>query len=202
MLKALLFEPVPIHWPQLAVLAIGSIAFFVMLIWTIRSARSAEKSVEAKSGTSRIGILIQSLGIFCVWFGPARLMEAPVTLGAILVALTVAALMFSATSIFRAAASEMGKNWSFIARTRGDHELVKSGPFAYVRHPIYVCLFLWMVAAALGMGHLAGLLVGVPLYFIGTMIRVREEEKLLRDAFGGAYDAYAAQVKRFVPRVF
>jgi protein-S-isoprenylcysteine O-methyltransferase Ste14 len=202
MLKALLFEPYPIYWPQLAVLAVGSFIGFTVLIWSTRSARSAEKTKEAKSTTSRLGIMIQGLGIFVAWFGPMQLREEPVTLGAILAALVVAALLLSSTSIFRASVTEMGKNWSFVARTREDHQLVQSGPFAYVRHPIYSCLFLWMIAAALGMGHLAGLLVAVPLFIVGTMIRVLEEEKLLRNAFGTAYDDYAARVKRFIPSVW
>jgi protein-S-isoprenylcysteine O-methyltransferase Ste14 len=52
---------------------------------------------------------------------------------------------------------------------------------------------------ALAFGHWRGLAIGVPLYWIGTAIRVREEEKLLRAQFGQAYETYAARVKRFVP---
>ena len=42
-------------------------------------------------------------------------------------------------------------------------------------------------------------LIGVPLFALGTWIRVAEEERLLRRHFGEAYDAYAARVPRFVP---
>ena len=45
------------------------------------------------------------------------------------------------------------------------------------------------------------LILGVPLYWIGTVLRIVEEEKLLRAQFGEAYDAYAARVKRFLPGI-
>ncbi|WP_163312237.1 methyltransferase family protein, partial [Enterobacter cloacae] len=73
------------------------------------------------------------------------------------------------------------------------------GPFAWIRNPIYTALFVFMLAMALGFGHWRGLIIGVPLYWIGTWMRVRREEKLLRAQFGAAYDAYAARVKRFIP---
>ena len=96
----------------------------------------------------------------------------------------------------------MGRNWSLVARTRADHQLVEAGPFAYIRHPIYSALFLLMPAMALAFGHVAHLVLSVPLYAIGTWLRVGEEERLLRATFGSRYDAYAARVKRFLPGVF
>ncbi|RYY33410.1 MAG: isoprenylcysteine carboxylmethyltransferase family protein, partial [Sphingomonadales bacterium] len=71
--------------------------------------------------------------------------------------------------------------------------------FAAIRHPIYTGLFAFMLAMAVAFGHWRGLILGVPLYWIGTWMRVSIEERLLRDQFGAAYDAYASRVKRFVP---
>jgi protein-S-isoprenylcysteine O-methyltransferase Ste14 len=93
----------------------------------------------------------------------------------------------------------MGRNWSLEARTREDHELIVSGPFALIRHPIYTGMFAFLLAMAIAFGHWRGLILGVPLFWIGTMMRVTREEKLLRAQFGTSYDAYAARVKRFVP---
>ena len=76
------------------------------------------------------------------------------------------------------------------------------GPFAYVRHPIYVAMFLFTIALAIAFGHGARLLIGLPIFAIGTWMRISREEKLLRDMFGASYDAYAARVKRFVPGIF
>jgi len=58
---------------------------------------------------------------------------------------------------------------------------------------------LLLLALAVGLGAEWRLIVALPLYALGTWLRVAEEEKLLRTAFGADYDAYAARVKRFVP---
>ena len=96
----------------------------------------------------------------------------------------------------------MGQNWSLVARTRSDHKLVERGPFALMRHPIYVALFGLMIATGLALGHPWNLLLAAPIYWWGTLQRVAIEERLLRDAFGSAYDDYARRVKRFVPGVW
>ena len=96
----------------------------------------------------------------------------------------------------------MGRNWSVVARTRSDHELVTGGPFAHVRHPIYTALGLFLVGLAIATGNAARLLIGLPVYAIGTWLRIAEEERLLRAMFGARYDDYAARVKRFVPGLF
>jgi protein-S-isoprenylcysteine O-methyltransferase Ste14 len=96
----------------------------------------------------------------------------------------------------------MGRNWSVVARTRSDHELVTTGPFAWLRHPIYTALALLLIALSIAYGNAARLILALPIYALGTWLRIAEEERLLRDAFGAAYDAYAARVRRFVPGVF
>ncbi len=109
--------------------------------------------------------------------------------------------MAGAVLLFAAATAEMGRNWSLIARTRKDHELVTSGPFAHVRHPIYTAMSLFLLSLALSFGHERSLIWGLPLFAGGTWLRVREEERLLRASFGSAYDDYAAHVKRFLPGI-
>ena len=71
-----------------------------------------------------------------------------------------------------------------------------------MRHPIYVALFLFMLAMAIAYGHTRHLILGVPVYALATWFRIRHEEGLLRAQFGADYDGYAARVKRFVPGVF
>lgn len=59
-----------------------------------------------------------------------------------------------------------------------------------------------LLAMATAFGHWRGLMLGLPLFAWGTWIRVVEEEALLHARFGPQYEAYAARVKRFVPRIF
>jgi protein-S-isoprenylcysteine O-methyltransferase Ste14 len=141
-------------------------------------------------------------GFFATGFGPVRAILAPTGAAALAEAFAVAALLAAAVLLFAAAAGAMGSNWSLIARTRADHQLVTNGVFARLRHPIYLAMTLFLLALAIGLGHEANLLAGAPCFALGTWIRVREEEKLLRAQFAAAYDDYAARVKRFVPGLF
>jgi protein-S-isoprenylcysteine O-methyltransferase Ste14 len=114
-------------------------------------------------------------------------------------ALAVAALMGGSVLLFVAATRAMGANWSVVARMREGHELVTGGIFARLRHPIYTGMALFLIALAVAFGHERNLILGAPLFLLGTWIRVHEEESLLRAEFGQAYEAYALRVKRFVP---
>ena len=195
-----IFAATPIGTPQLVILVLG---FLVLALTTIRSRRAA-RAPDAGNGGRRslqsiVGIVVQGIGIGCAGFGgiqPSLAWDAPAALMGAIVTLL---FMGAACWIFVAAVNAMGKNWSLVARTRGDHELVTDGPFALVRHPIYLCLFLMMIGFAAATGHWGGLIPGIPLFTIGTLMRTSEEERLLRAHFGQAYDDYAARVKRFVP---
>ena len=198
-----MFGSDPVGLPGLAVLGLGFVAFLLSLM----AARSRGRGKPAggggrQSAASWIGILIQGLAIGIVGFGPQRVALDPMSPLALGEALIIGILMAAGIGLFVSASRTMGQNWSIVARTRSDHELVTRGPFAYVRHPIYVALFLSMIALAIAFGHSGRLLFAVPIYAAGTWFRITREERLLRDMFGAEYDAYAGRVKRFVPGLF
>jgi protein-S-isoprenylcysteine O-methyltransferase Ste14 len=191
------FAPQPVGIPGLIVLLVGSALFFAALIRATLS-RDAGDSGK-KSGVSRIGIGLQMAGFAITGFGPVRGSLPPAGPHAIGEAVAVALLMGGAFALFRAATRAMGANWSIAARMRDDHQLVTSGVFARLRHPIYTGMALFLAALAIGLGHYANLIAGVPLFAAGSFLRIREEERLLREKFGAAYDSYAASVRRFIP---
>jgi len=82
-----------------------------------------------------------------------------------------------------------------------DHELVTSGPFRFVRHPIYSAIIALWLSAALGTLNWL-LLVTWPVYVAGVMKPAREEEALLQEKFGEAYEAYVEETGRFLPWVW
>ena len=193
-------HPQPVGLPGLIAFMAGGLLFFASLAWTRVGMHRTEGSAPTKrSGLSRWGILIQMLAFAAVGFGGILLAlpaTSPLALGE---AAAVAALMLLAVGLFTSAARAMGANWSIVARMREGHELVTAGVFAHLRHPIYTAMGTFLIAMAIAFGHEFGLLVALPLFAVGTFIRVREEEKLLRGEFGAAYDVYAARVKRFLP---
>jgi protein-S-isoprenylcysteine O-methyltransferase Ste14 len=95
----------------------------------------------------------------------------------------------------------MGRNW-LVARTRSDHELVTSGPFAHVRHPIYSAMALLLLVLAVGLSNAWRPIVTLQLYAHGAWLHIAEEEKLLHATLGPRFRGYAAGVKRFVRAPF
>lgn len=193
----------PVGLPGIAVMAGGLLAFLLAVL----AARARREPGLAETGAQRsprsmLGIAVQGVGIAIPGFGGPHVTLDPLGGAALVGAAVVAVLMGAAILLFIAASRAMGRNWSLVARTRSDHHLVTTGPFALMRHPIYTALFLVMVANAIAFGHTAHLIVAVPLYALGTWLRVVEEERLLRAMFGSAYTQYAARVRRFFPGVF
>jgi len=197
-----LVDPQPTSLPAFVAMGIGLAAFFLSLSFARKRGEPGRGEEGAKTASSSwIGIGIQALGFMCVGFGPMvirRDSTSPLMLGE---GAAVLLLVLTTLVLFVTSSRAMGKNWSLVARTREDHQLVTWGPFARVRHPIYTGLFCFMIGMAIAFGHYRGLILGIPLYWIGTWIRVAREERLLRAQFGAAYDDYAARVKRFVPGI-
>lgn len=188
----------PVGSPGVAVLNLGPLAFFVALV-RARGRRAPGEARAKRSGRSVAGIAVQGFGLALAAIGGHRVTLDPLGTKALVEAAVVALLMAAAVGLFVAASHAMGRNWSLVARTRDDHALVTTGPFAHVRHPIYVALFLLLLALAVALGHTGKLWFAMPVYALGTALRVREEERLLRAMFGAGYGSYAARVKRFVP---
>jgi protein-S-isoprenylcysteine O-methyltransferase Ste14 len=173
----------------------------LLLIARSRRGPVGSEVTQGRDSGSMLGVAVQALGFLVVGFGPLNLVLGTPSGPAIGEVVLVLALVAAVIWLFSASSRAMGSNWAIVARTRDDHQLVTWGPFAVVRNPIYVALFVWILVMALALGHWRALILGVPLYWIGTWMRVTREEKLLRAQFGAAYDAYAARVKRFVPGV-
>ena len=196
-----LFPVQPVGLTGLALVVVGGLVFFALLLRRSFGAAGGEEGAR-KSGLSRIGILLQMIAFAGTGFGGVHATLPPFSAAAIAGAIAVALLMGGAVLLFAAATRAMGANWSVTARMRADHELVTQGIFARLRHPIYTGMALFLAAEAIAFGHEANLIIGLPLFIAGTWIRISEEERLLRDRFGSGYDAYAREVRRFVPGLF
>jgi protein-S-isoprenylcysteine O-methyltransferase Ste14 len=196
-----LFPVQPVGITGLALVVAGGLVFFALLLRRSFGRADGEEGAR-KSGLSRIGILLQMIAFAGTGFGGVKPALAPFSPAALAGAVAVALLMGGAILLFAAATRAMGANWSVTARTRADHELVTQGVFARLRHPIYTGMALFLAAEAIAFGHEANLLIGLPLFIAGTWIRISEEERLLHERFGASYDAYARQVRRFVPGLF
>jgi protein-S-isoprenylcysteine O-methyltransferase Ste14 len=189
----------PTSVTQIAAFWLLSVAFFASLIWAF--SRKAPESGATRNSRSRVGIVVQAVAIGLAGFGGVRLGLAPFSALAVLGSLAVIALMSGSIALFVASSRALGRNWSVVARTRSDHELIRSGPYARVRHPIYLALLLFLLALAVSMGHWAQLLVAIPLFLAGTKIRTDAEDRLLEQSFGEAFRQYRTGTPAIFPRI-
>lgn len=197
------FPTDPVGLPGLAALAIGLLAFLLALLAARRrGSRHAKSAIATRNRASWIWVAVQGIGMGCTGFGPVRVTLDPLSALALANAVAVLVLVAGSARLFDVSSRTMGRNWALVARTRQDGQLVQSGPFAVIRNPIYVALFGVLLGMAMAWGHMRNLIVAVPVFALGTGMRVRHEEAVLRATFGAAYGDYARRVRRFVPGVF
>ena len=190
----------PVGVPQLVAFALVLAAGSITLIRTLVRSR-APGAAGRSSSRSRLGVALQALGFALTGSGRIDMALPWSSADSLVSTLVVVLIGGTAAGLFRAAATEMGRNWSIVARTRADHQLVRSGPFAIVRHPIYLAMWLCLFSLGVAFGHWLTLLIGLPFFLAGTLIRVREEEKLLRAQFGEDHARYVREIPAFIPYI-
>jgi len=108
-------------------------------------------------------------------------------------ALSLAGLLFTVW-----ARVHIGRNWSGTITLKREHELITSGPYRIVRHPIYSGLLLAFVGGAIARGEWRGV-VAVGLAFAALWRKLRIEKRWMREQFGAGYDEYARRVAALIP---
>ena len=161
-----------------------------------------------KITNSQISVLEKVL-LFAVWLGMMVLpmlyifspwisfvdFEIPIWMQWIGVAIIACALW-----LFYRSHKDLGQNWSASLEIREEHNLVTNGIYRQIRHPMYACIWLMVIGQALLLPNYiagySGLLTFGLLYFL----RIEQEEKMMLDEFGSAYQAYMKDTKRLIPR--
>jgi protein-S-isoprenylcysteine O-methyltransferase Ste14 len=116
----------------------------------------------------------------------------PFWLGA---AVTIAGLLFAVW-----AREHLGSNWSRSVTIKQGHELITTGPYAVVRHPIYTGILTGFLGMAIAISQVRGFIVFV-LIFLALWLKLRMEEQWMRSQFGETYATYARQTAALVPYV-
>lgn len=110
-------------------------------------------------------------------------------------------LLIAADALSWTGAIALGRQWRIDAGLNPDHELVRSGPYRLVRHPIYASMLCLVVGTGVLIAPLPLLLVSTVLFIVGTEIRVRVEDGLLEVRFGDVFRAYRDSVSAYIPFV-
>ncbi|MGA7753988.1 MAG: isoprenylcysteine carboxylmethyltransferase family protein [Candidatus Sulfotelmatobacter sp.] len=110
-------------------------------------------------------------------------------------AVTVAGLLFAVW-----AREHLGRNWSRSVTIKQGHELITTGPYAVVRHPIYTGILTGFLGMAIAISRVRGVIVFV-LIFVVLWLKLRMEEKWMRSNFGDTYATYARKTAALVPYI-
>lgn len=182
----------------LAVLVGGWLTWLLpfFLLALNRKGRRNTRAPQQLDRRARWGIFLQGAGFALVWQGPFWTRAvAPWRIPVSILFFVLAGLLSWIS------ARTLGRQWRLDAGLNADHELVRSGPYRIVRHPIYLSMFAVMLGAGLLISRPAWLAAAVVLEIIGTEIRVRVEDALLASRFGDQFTEYQRRVPAYIPGV-
>jgi protein-S-isoprenylcysteine O-methyltransferase Ste14 len=93
----------------------------------------------------------------------------------------------------------LGSNWSGMVTLKNNHELVRTGLYRWIRHPIYSGILVGMVGTAMIRGHLRGW-IGIAIVLAAFYFKARREERFLREEFGAGFDEHSQRTGMFLPK--
>jgi protein-S-isoprenylcysteine O-methyltransferase Ste14 len=184
------------HGPRLRVVVLRTVIFSVWgvfwLYWLI-AAFGAKQGV--RTGRVRVpGLLLVIAFVLTRVFNTHTLAVHSLLLQVVGTVLFAAGLALAVW-----ARIYLGQNWGMPMTRKEEPELVTSGPYRYVRHPIYSGLLLAVLGTALATNlYLLIALVIAGAYFVYS---ASVEERLMTDSFPGAYGKYKAATKMLIPFV-
>lgn len=170
--------------------------------WVI-SARSVKETERTESNSSRLGytlLLIAGGILMAVPRLPSGVLGgrfvpdtfATATVGVVLLAVGLAFSVWARV--------HLGANWSARVTIKRDHTLIRSGPYALVRHPIYTGLLVALTGTAILVGEWRAV-VGLVFFALSFFVKLRREEQWMGEVFGAEYAAYRSEVAAIIPFV-
>ena len=170
------------------------ILFLAWLAWfsafLFRKRASGARQIKKQA---RWGILLEGVGFALVWQGRFWGHEPGWKLVPALVFL-IGAPILSWTGV-----AALGRHWRIDAGLNPDHQLVRSGPYSIVRHPIYASMLCMLLGTGLILTPWLLFLAAILIFLVGTEIRVRIEDGLLASQFGEDFTAYKHKVRAYIP---
>jgi protein-S-isoprenylcysteine O-methyltransferase Ste14 len=172
-----------------------AVSWMAAAAWTARTQKRPGSGAEIPY---RVVTVIGAVLLMAV--GPLRrlpqmtLWHAPHPVLAVLAAVTAASFVFCWW-----ARLHLGRLWSGAITRKDDHRVIDTGPYHFVRHPIYTGIIGASFATAAAEGTLTAV-IGAALMTLGWYMKARLEERFLREELGAqAYDAYARKTAMLVP---
>lgn len=182
--------------PVVALIVTASFALYIRYAYSLRSRARAVRgpSVAQRGGLAKWLPLFAWVPYAVLWLRPGPELGVPFLLIPLGTAVSVAGI---AVAIW--AAATLGRHFDVEVQVHRGHEVIRSGPYAIVRHPIYSGLGLHYLGACLATGNVVLIAGTLAVTFPGLYLRARAEEELLRSELGETYDRYMRDVPMLLP---
>jgi protein-S-isoprenylcysteine O-methyltransferase len=171
----------------------------IMTVWLGLAFESNEAVEIKRDRRSDVAVWIVSIGwvvLLLPRFNGLQLIPRIMFIRIIGAALTITGLAFALWArLF------LGGNWDAFISLRLHHKLLRTGPYAVVRHPIYSGFMIALVGSILNFGHLRSF-IAATIVILSWVYKSGLEEAFMRNHFGIEYDQYCHNVKRFIPKVW
>jgi protein-S-isoprenylcysteine O-methyltransferase Ste14 len=192
----------------LALISVYSLQDFLGLIWCAFgiywAAQAGRGSKSASTEPNRFRFLRLTIlaTTFILLLAPSlgfeSLNERFVSVNSIVRGVGVA-LTFAGIALAFSARRHLGSNWSDKVELKVDHQLIRSGPYTYFRHPIYSGVLLGVAGTALAVGMVRGIAAFL-LLFCSYVFKARKEERVLAAKFGDGFRQYQRSAGFLFPR--
>jgi protein-S-isoprenylcysteine O-methyltransferase Ste14 len=179
------------------------LSFVLWMAFSVYWGAAAKNSAATKSSESRKSMMVRqvmlNVALLLLFVPVPRLMWQfrPDAFAFVPIGLAVQAAFFWLAAWAR---RHLGRNWSAEVRVAQGHELVKTGPYRMVRHPIYTAMLGMFIGTAIVSGRLHAL-AGVALLAVAYFRKIRMEEQRMSEEFGAAYGEYRKKSWARVPWV-
>jgi protein-S-isoprenylcysteine O-methyltransferase Ste14 len=169
------------------------------IVWSLafrkpkKQAAGQKEMASAQSSRWGIGLVMVSFAFAWAYVRPVGFEKStPALIASMVLGPPSVALAWAATR-------HLGKQWRYKAALSQDHELIQTGPYSRVRHPIYASMLGMLLATVTAWTWWPMAVVSVIAFIAGTEIRVRAEESLLAEHFGESFSAYRARTSAYIP---
>jgi protein-S-isoprenylcysteine O-methyltransferase Ste14 len=176
-------------------------AWLTWLAYWLWAARNTQATKSSEGVLGRLQHLVPLLiAFFLIFHSPTQNLvygrwHDRQSLGYVGLALTVLGLLFTAWGRVH-----LGRYWSGMVTLKEGHRLIRTGPYALVRHPLYTGFLLAAAGSALA-AETVDAAVGFALILVAYLVKLRREETLLTREFGDEYLRFKREVPALVPFV-
>lgn len=171
-------------------------------IYWIVSAFRAKKTEKREPSAERLGHMILMAAGYILLFQPNDnwgILNQRFLPNIPWIARLGAAITLTGVSFAISARWNLGGNWSAAVTIKQGHQIIRTGPYAYIRHPIYTGMLIGVIGTALAIGEYRGLLAFV-IFLFGFYRKARKEEKFLVANFGQPFLEHKRHTGFFFPR--